>query len=221
MSSISFSDSEVLQDVLTFAGRSTRFGDGHLRLRAQGGVLAATAAALAPRPNSVSCPTITVMRFLPVSKEIELDRVVEASGIIADEKLESLQLPDQNLQLPWAAISPPKGAWERVDAISASLIATKAQLGIAEVANQLPDAPGEEIVRTIREGVWGRAEATMAGVPLGAAYAAFSWGFVVGNEDGVLFKAPGWWRLSMARGHVLLREQRANTLGPVRELKRH
>lgn len=222
MNELRFTDQQVLQDVLTFAARSSRFGDGHLRLRTHNGVLAASAAALVPKtPASSACPTITVMRFVPISDDLSFDRAVEASKIIADEKLETLQLPDQNLHLAWAALSPPKGEWERVDAISSPLIATKAQLGIAEVANQLPDAPGEDIVRKIREAVWGRSEESMFGLPLGAAYAAFSWGFVIGNEDAVLFKAPGWWRLSMARGHVLVREAKADTLGPVREVKRH
>ena len=46
----------------------------------------------------------------------------------------------------------------------------------------MPQNPGEDAVRAIRASVWGAPDEALGGLPLGAAFAAFALGFIVGEE---------------------------------------
>jgi hypothetical protein len=71
-----FPDPLAAADLLTFAGRAARLGDGAVRLTASAGTLATTAAPLAPRGLFDTTPTVLGFRALAVDPEPVCDLVV-------------------------------------------------------------------------------------------------------------------------------------------------
>lgn len=212
-----FPDSHAAADALTFAGRAARLGDGGVRLSAEGGLLVMTAAPLAPRGLFDATPTVLGMRVLPVDRELVCDVVVEASDLsAATDDHSAVVLPETGLAPAWAGVSPPREGWSDAGAISASVLAARAQRGIAAVAEEIPENPGEDVVRMVRASVWGAPDDALGDLPLGAAFAAFGLGFIVGEEDARVRTAGAWTRLTLARGHVLVRGPGRTGLTPVR-----
>lgn len=205
-----FPDPQAAADLLTFASRTIRLGDGTVRLRADGGVLVATAAPLAPRGLLDATPTVLGLRVSAIDPELECDLVVDASALLpAADDGSAVVLPETATSPAWAGISPPRGGWEQKDAIDAAVLASRAQYGVAAVADALPADAGEDIVRVIRAQVWGQPDDALGGLPLGTAFAAFALGFIAGSEMAPVRTSGAWTRVSLARGHVLVR-------GPVR-----
>ncbi|NII71170.1 hypothetical protein [Microbacterium ulmi] len=212
-----FPDHHAAADALTFASRAARLGDGAVRLRAADGVLAMTSAPFAPRGLLDSTPTVLGLRVLRVDAELVCDLVVEASELVAaPDDGRAVVLPETGLAPPWAGVSPPRGGWSEDGAVAASVLATRAQWGIAAVAEAMPQDPGEDIVRTIRASVWGVPDDALGGLPLGVAFAAFGLGFIAGDEQAQRRTAGAWTRLTLARGHVLVRGPVRTGLTPVR-----
>ncbi|MDF2047225.1 hypothetical protein P2P98_13750 [Microbacterium sp. Kw_RZR3] len=205
-----FPDPQAAADLLTFASRAIRLGDGTVRLRAAGGVLATTAAPLAPRGLFDATPTVLGMRVSAIDPELECDLVVEASALLpAPDDASAVVLPETATSPAWAGISPPRGGWEQTDAIDAAVLASRAQYGVAAVADALPADAGEDVVRVVRAQVWGQPDEALGGLPLGTAFAAFALGFIAGGEEALVRRSGAWTRVTLARGHVLVR-------GPVR-----
>ncbi|MET0859979.1 MAG: hypothetical protein ABW091_03010 [Microbacterium sp.] len=205
-----FADAHAAADVLTFAGRAARLGDGAVRLQGSGGTLAVTAAPLAPRGLLDSTPTVLVMRAHAIDPELVCDIVVEASALVRDpEDPTALVLPATALSPAWAGIAPPRSNWAPGEPIAAAQLAGSAQWGIAAVAEGVPTDAGEDAVRAVRASVWGASDAALGGLPRGAAFAAFAMGFIAGEESARCFTSGAWTRLTLDRGHVLVR-------GPVR-----
>jgi hypothetical protein len=213
-----FADAPAAADALTFAGRTARVGDGAVRLHASDGTLTMTSAPFAPRGLFDSTPTVLAMRALPVDPELVCDLVVEASDLSgADDSVEQLQLPETALAPSWAGVSPPRGGWTRTGVVRASVLAARAQWGIATVAESLPQNPGEDAVRAVRAAVWGAPDEQLGGLPLGVAFAAFTMGFIVGEEDAALRTSGSWTRVSLRRGHVIVRGPARVGMTAVRE----
>lgn len=205
-----FPDPQAAADLLTFSSRAIRLGDGTVRLRAQNGVLVTTAAPLAPRGLLDATPTVLGLRVSAIDPELECDLVVEASGLLAaPDDAAAVVLPQTATSPAWAGVSPPRGGWEQVDAIDAAVLAQRAQYGVAAVTDALPADAGEDAVRVVRASVWGQPDAALAGLPLGTAFAAFALGFIAGREEAQVRTSGAWTRVTLARGHVLVR-------GPVR-----
>ncbi|KAA9110674.1 hypothetical protein [Microbacterium rhizomatis] len=205
-----FTDAHAAADALTFAGRCARLGDGAVRLQGANGTLAMTAAPLAPRGLMDATPTVLVLRAHPVDPELSCDLVVEASALHpASDDARAVVLPVTALSPAWAGIAPPRSGWAAGAGVPASELAARAQWGIAAVAEAMPSDPGEDLVRTVRAHVWGEPDAALGDLPRGAAFAAFAMGFIVGEETARVFTSGPWTRLTLDRGHVLVR-------GPVR-----
>lgn len=212
-----FADPLAAADALTFARRAVRLGDGNVRLRADGGVLALTSAPLAPASLLDETPTILGMRFLPVDPELVCDLVVEAAALSPDgDDPNAVRLPETGHTASWAGISPPRGGWETTGGIAAATLATRAQGGIATVARAVPVDAGEDAVRSVRAATWGPPDAELGGVPLGVAFAAFALGFIAGEEVAVVRRSGPWTRVSLSRGHVLTRSTVRSGLTAVR-----
>ncbi|MDU0368398.1 hypothetical protein RWH45_14355 [Microbacterium sp. KSW4-17] len=205
-----FPDPQAAADLLTFSSRTIRLGDGTVRLRARGGMLVTTAAPLAPRGLMDATPTVLGLRASAIDPELECDLVVEASALLpAPDDANAVVLPETATSPAWAGISPPQGGWEQTDAVDSAVLAARAQYGVAAVADALPADAGEDVVRVIRAQVWGQADEALGGLPLGVAFAAFALGFIAGGEEAPVRRSGAWTRLSLTRGHVLVR-------GPVR-----
>jgi hypothetical protein len=210
-------DAESAADALTFAGRAQRFTDEPVRLQATGGVLVMTAAPLAPRGIGDATPTVLAMRTLAADPELVCDLVVDAAALAAaEDDATAVRLPETALSPAWAGIAPPRSGWTARGGVEASVLAAKAQGGIARVAEAVPTDAGEDVVRAIRATVWGEPDEELGGLPLGAAFAALSMGFISGAETARVFASGPWTRVSLDRGHVLVRGPVAMGLTPVR-----
>ncbi|WOF24565.1 hypothetical protein N8K70_07880 [Microbacterium betulae] len=208
-------DDRTARDALTFAGRASRIGDGGVRLQAANGVLVMTAAALAPQGLLDRTPTVIALRVVGADPELECDLTVSTLTATADPN--ALALPDTALAPAWAGVSPPRGGWSRAGSIAAATLASRAQWGIAAVAHAMPESPGEEVVRSVRGNVWGEPDDELLGLPRGVAFAAFSFGFIGGEEEASVSTSGRWTRLTLARGHVLTRGPAVVGLTAVRE----
>lgn len=199
-------DPRAAADALTYAGRTAALGDGSVRLKASEGVLVMTSAPLAPRGLFDATPTVLGMRVLAVDPELVCDLVIDAGTLAAAPDDDSaLVLPDTALSPSWAGVSPPRIGWSAAGSIPAATLAARAQWGIAAVAEAVPTDAGEDAVRTVRAAVWGASDDALEGLPLGAAFAAFALGFIGGEESAELRTAAAWTRLTLARGHILVR----------------
>lgn len=212
-----FPDAEAAADALTFASRTARLGDSGVRLQAHRGTLAMTSAPLAPRGLLDATPTILALRALPIDPELECDLVVDATQLIAaSDDSRAVVLPETAQSPAWAGVAPPRAGWELTGTIAASDLASRAQYGIAAVAESMPADPGEDVVRAVRATVWGAPDATLHDLPLGTAFAAFALGFIAGEEEARVLSSGPWTRVSLQRGHVLVRGPVRTGLTPVR-----
>lgn len=205
-----FPDPEAATDLLTFASRAEPLGDGALRLVAAGGMLAVTSAPLAPQNLFDSTPTILGMRVMPIDPELECDLVVPAASLTASlSDPRAVSLPDSAVSAAWAGVSAPRAGWSDVATLPAATLAARAQWGIAAVADEVPTSAGAEAVRVVRAAVWGAHDEELGGLERGVAFTAYALGFIAGEEHAPVRRAGRWTRVSLARGHVLVR-------GPVR-----
>ncbi|GAA1744922.1 hypothetical protein [Microbacterium paludicola] len=208
-------DAPSAQDALTFARRSARIGDEGVRLQAAGGVLAMSTAALAPRGLLDRTPTVLGMRIIAADPELQCDLVVSELAETDDDT--ALALPETALAPAWAGVAPPRGGWEPRGEIPAATLASRAQWGIAAVAERVPKDAGEDVVRAIRGDVWGMPDDALLGLPLGIAFAAFSLGFIGGEEQARVTASGRWTRVTLQRGHILSRGPAAMGMTAVRE----
>ncbi|HWI30379.1 MAG TPA: hypothetical protein VNT50_02735 [Microbacterium sp.] len=215
-----FPDRESRDDALTFASRAARLADPTVRLRASAGVLAMTAAALVPRDLVDPTPTVLALRTLAVDPELECDLIVEASLLTAAADEDAIVLPDAATRAAWAGVSPPRGGWVAAGELDASALAARAHDGMARVASALPPGAGEEVVHRVRAGVWGESVPEWHDLPLGIAFAAVALGFISGTEHARVFTAGAWTRVSLSRGHLLVRGPAAMGLTAVRSTGR-
>ncbi|KQO62986.1 hypothetical protein [Curtobacterium sp. Leaf261] len=128
------------------------------------------------------------------------DPATPAHGIV-------IELPLQVNTVTWAAISPPRGGWVPLPDLDVTVLRDQARVGIAEVAETVPTASGDAVVRRVRSEVWGRPIAQSEHVPAGAAFAAESLGFLRDGDRVRLFETGPWSRLTTTRGHVLVKRR--------------
>lgn len=205
-----FAETRGAEDALLFASRASVLADDVVRIEAAGGVLALTAAPLSSRGLLDSTPTVLGLRSLRADPALVCDIVVTASALsAAADDNHAVVLPETGVNAAWAGISPPRGNWEQTGEIPASTLATRAEWGIAAVANAVPTDAGEEAVRAVRGQVWGESDEALGGLVRGVAFTAFALGFIRGAETARVFRSERWVRVALERGNVLHR-------GPVR-----
>jgi len=207
-------DSETASDVLTFLGRANQVSDDGVRLQASAGVLAMTAAALAPQGLFDQTPTVLAMRIVHADPELQCDFVVDELSRDDDERM--LRLPETARSPAWAGIAPPRAGWAPAGELDAAIVAQRAQWGISAVARGTTPGAGEEAVRALRAAIWGEPDEELLGMPRGIAFAAHAFGFVSGAERVPVTASGRWTRLGFRRGHVLTRGPVASGLTAVR-----
>lgn len=207
--SLRFADPQDLADLRTYATRAKTIDDGAIRLQATGQVLAAYVCVLRPRILGESTPTILGLRTIGLAEPAQLDVTVSLASVLdrlaragADDV--ELPVPPTTVSESWAGVGAPRSGWEPLGAMSDTDLRAAADAGIAEIARAVPDRPGTLIVNNARAAVWGRELPGSAGLPAGAAFAAYALGFLGGGEH-TLFRNGRWFRLSGPRGHVLVR----------------
>lgn len=140
------------------------------------------------------------------------------------EQSDALEISPARRHEPWAGVLPPRSGWKPVGSIAEGELAEAADAGMAEVAravaseNRGEGMPDPVLART---SAWTRPIAH--GLPAGAAFGASVLGFLaprsasgamphpVGSPGTIPSGAaqvsaqPGWMRLSLQRGHILVR----------------
>lgn len=206
---LQFTDPRDLADLRTFATRAKSIDDGAIRLQASGPVLAAYVCVLRPRLLGEATPTILGLRTMALAQPADTDVTVPISAVLdrlarAGENDVELPLPPVTVTESWAGVGAPRTGWEPVATLPDAELRRAAEAGITEIAAIIPDKPGALIVNNARATVWGRELPGAAGLPLGAAFAALTLGFLADGEQ-QLYRAGRWFRLSGSRGHVLAR----------------
>jgi hypothetical protein len=206
---LQFTDPRDLADLRTFATRAKAIDDGAIRLQAAGAVLAAYVCVLRPRLLGESTPTILGLRTMALARPAHADVTVPLTAVLdrlarAGEHDVELPLPPVTVTESWAGVGAPRTGWEFVGALPDPALRLAAEAGITDVAAIMPDKPGALIVNNARAAVWGRELPGAAGLPLGAAFAALTLGFLADGEQ-QLYRSGRWFRLSGTRGHVLAR----------------
>lgn len=197
-------DAETAVDAQTFASRAARVGDGAVRLRAADGILVMSCAPIAPRGILDTSPTVLGVRVLGADPELSCDVVVDGASLRADGQ--ALRLPDAGMRAAWAGVSPPVADWTLLGHLSSTDLAAAAHRGMEDVATAVPANAGEDVVRQIRSAVWGASDPRLEGLPRGAGFVAQVLGFLGQDAETVPLRESGaWLRLSLRRGHVLVR----------------
>ncbi|KRC62967.1 hypothetical protein ASE14_04015 [Agromyces sp. Root81] len=216
---LTLADSLSLGDLHTYLQRAGRVEDGSVRLIAGSGILAVYTAILYPRGILDESPTVLGLRTFALADDEEFDsvvpmrslveRIVRARGELGeddDSRPVSMSRPPEVNTVTWAGISPPRGGWRPLGTTDAATLEAAARAGIDEVAEAIPAGTGEQLVQRVRSEVWGRGVEGVEYVPTGAAFAAYSLGFL-GDDEVKLFETGPWTRLSSRRGHVLVRRK--------------
>ncbi|TYL50705.1 hypothetical protein [Agromyces mariniharenae] len=216
---LTLADSLALGDLHTYLQRAGRVEDGSVRLIAGNGILAVYTAILYPRGILDESPTVLGLRTFELVDTEDFDIVVPMRSMVERIERAKAQLPDDDESrfvsmtrppevntVTWAGISPPRGGWRALGEADAAALESAARAGIDEVAAAIPTGTGEQLVQRVRSEIWGRGIDGLEYVPTGAAFAAFSLGFL-GDDPVRLFETGPWTRLTTRRGHVLVRRK--------------
>jgi hypothetical protein len=201
-------DEQGYADLRTFVTRARGLDeDGAMRMQADGTVLAAYVGVL-PGRGLMGDGAVVGLRTMRLAEPATVDVTVPLGAVadrLARETRGGLELPAVVIQTAWAAMTPPRGGWEPVGSLDASALIAAARAGIAEVALGAPTGSGGQAVTDLRHRVWGRLTETVPPVPAGAAFAAYTLGFLDPTVVCDVVAHGRWTRLSSARGHVLVR----------------
>ncbi|MBO1902884.1 hypothetical protein J4H92_13110 [Leucobacter weissii] len=207
---LSLSGHASREDLRVYLERLLRAGRAEARLVTRGTVLAVFGCTQAPASLLDRLPVVLVLRSfeLAARPDEDVDAVMPARslldriarlGVIGLE----LELPEVSTTAAWAGVLPPLGGWNPVGRLDAASLEAVAREGMERIAAALPESPGEAVVRTVRERVWGQEIAP--GLPAAAAFAAESMGFLGGVPPLRLSRSRSWTRLASERGDVLVR----------------
>lgn len=218
--SLPLTDPRDVADLRTFLTRARGVDpQGAVRFQARGRALGATVCVLEPHGLLDRTPTVLGLRAVALAEELELDVTVPLGGVLdrlprQEAGTTEVGLPPVDAGVSWAGIAPPLGGWTPVGRLPGDAVRAAAREGVAEVARAVPQDAGGAVVDAVRARVWGRPaswaaplEAALTGgpVPEGAAFAAWSLGFVPPGAPVAVAEHGRWVRLSAPGGHVLAR----------------
>lgn len=213
---------ETLADLVTFVGRARRVDpDGAARLTVLGDVLAIWVSPV----HGTGGPTVIGLRAVRLARAGALDLVVSLKALsdtlhraaagtgdaagTGGAKGVLVVPPDRGTGAAWAGTSPPRNGWTPVGEVDAGTLAVRASAGVSEIVAGAPAGSGAAAVATLRARVWGRSlvegGTELEGLPAGVALVAVALGFVTDGERAIVYRNGPWWRVTMARGHVLAR----------------
>lgn len=195
-------------DLAAYLGRLMRYEPlCTVRLRARGAALGVFA-----RPPF----GVLVLRVAGLADPVELDATVPA-GVLArglgDGQL-GLELPADVPGSAWAGVLPPIGGWRQIAEVPAEPVRAAVARGVGEFRAAVETLPEDRrgdrgLLDRLAASTWDRP--VVAGVPLRAAHAALSLGFLTGETVGVLSSGP-WTRLDGGAGTAFVRRAGATAL---------
>lgn len=206
ISSLRFQDSQDLSDLEAYLTRAHKLdGDGAVKLRAFGDVLAVYVAPIYSGSLLGDGPTILGLRTLKLAEAAELDGTFEISAILERlaSKSSELAIPPAQVRVSWSGVLPPRQGWEQIGTLEQEKITAWAKAGIEEVATSLPESVGSSIAAKVRLQIWGRSADPELDLPAGAAFAMAGLGFMQKGEKVSVFASHNWLRLTSLHGHVL------------------
>ncbi|MDN6201718.1 MAG: hypothetical protein L0I99_05910 [Micrococcaceae bacterium] len=211
-----FADADTMTDLRTFLTRARTVEDGQVRLQAVGTALAVYVPVLAQEAIAAATPTVLGLRVARLaSPEADGFEAVHELGALTDrlarvdEFETTLALPPAESRAAWAGITPPLAGWEELGAYADDELRAQAETGMRSVAEAVPASVGRPVLDTVRGRIWS-APVTGTGphdveLPLGAAIAAHTLGFLRPGGPSRVFRQGRWLRLSSAGGHTLIR----------------
>ena len=217
--SFTLTDSLTLGDLHVFIGRAMRVEDGSVRLIAGSGVLAVYVSVLHPAGLLDESPTVLGLRTFAIAPDEAFDAVVPVrslamriegqreAAVASPAEPVVIRLPMEVNTVTWTAISPPRGGWLPLEATDSGRLEAAARAGIDEIAEAIPTGTGEQIVQRVRTEIWGRSIDELEHIPAGAAFAAFSLGFLGADESVAIYETGPWTRLTTRGGHVLVKRR--------------
>ena len=206
-------DAGTVADLRTLVTRARAADDGAIRLQGAGSVLAAYVCVMRGKLLGEGTPTILGLRTMALGAPSNIDVTVSLSSVA--DRLARMDADDVRLPVPpmtvhesWAGVSAPRSAWQEITTVDADTLIKVARDGVQEIGQIIPVNPGALIVNNARAAVWGRPMTEFAGnVPRGAAFAAYTLGFVAPGEQATIFSSHKWLRITTGRGHILIRPQ--------------
>lgn len=207
---LELADRTIRDDLRVYLQRLERSGEPEVRVVTRGTAVAVYGCTQSPQSLLDRMATVLVMRAFELSAAPNetIDTTVTARALLdrlARPESEGLQLPlpESTVATAWAGVLPPISGWEASGVFDAPSLASVAREGIERIAAALPESPGEAIVRSVRERVWGTDVAP--GVPAAAAFAAETMGFLRDEQRVSVSHTRTWLRLTTRRGHILVR----------------
>lgn len=191
-------------DLILLLERATVFGDGTVRLLADGDVALLTTPLTAASGLLDSGPTVLVARASRMREPARFDGVV-ALAALRDALREGadVEVPDAVARPPWAAVSPPRGGWTHAGDVPAETVRALAAQAAADVEAALPRSPGEAVRRRAERAVWARI-VDPSGLTAGQAAALVAMRFL-GDGPVRVTESGGWTRAAGRAGEVLAR----------------
>lgn len=197
-------DDRARADLVLLLDRAAVFGDGTVRLVADGPVALVTTPMTASSGLLDTGPTILIARAARMREAAAFDGVV-ALPALRDALREGadVEVPTGVGRPAWAAVSPPRGGWAPTGEVAPDEVRRLAAQAAEDVEALLPRSPGEAVRRRAERSVWGR-EAHASGMTMGQAAALVAMRFL-GDEPVRVTAAGGWVRASGRAGEALAR----------------
>lgn len=197
-------DERSRADLVRLLDRAAVFGDGTVRLSADGGVALLTTPMTASAGLLDTGPTVLVARASRMREPARFDGVV-ALPALRDALRDGadIEVPDAVGRPAWAAVSPPQGGWRHTGDVDPATVRELASRAASDVEAALPTSPGEAVRRRAERAVWGRS-VDPSGLTAGQAAALVAMRFL-GEAPVRVTEAGGWMRASGHAGEVLAR----------------
>ncbi|MCH1882923.1 hypothetical protein [Agrococcus sp. ARC_14] len=197
-------DERARADLALLLNRAAVFGDGSVRLAADGDVALLTTPMTASSGLLDSGPTVLIARASRMREPARFDGVVALTALRdALREGADIEVPDAVGRPAWAAVSPPRGGWTATGEVEAALVRELASQAASDVEAALPRSPGEPVRRRAERAVWGRS-VDPSGLTAGQAAALVAMRFL-GEAPVRVTEAGGWMRASGHAGEVLAR----------------
>jgi hypothetical protein len=135
---------------------------------------------------------------------VPLESLIHRLKVGMENKEGETRVPAEVASLSWAAITPPQGGWRRRLGVPSAALSAAASVGVARVAEAVPETVGESVLQKVRAEVWGAAIADHKRIPAGAAFAADALG-LLGEKTLAVHTLDTWLRLSSKFGYVLVK----------------
>jgi hypothetical protein len=197
-------DDRARADLVLLLDRAAVFGDGTVRLAADGDVALLTTPMTASAGLLDTGPTVLVTRATRMREPARFDGVVALPGLRdALGQGADVEVPDAVGRPAWAAVSPPRGGWVHLGDVDPARVRELAMQAAADVEAALPASPGEPVRRRAERAVWARS-VDPSGLTAGQAAALVAMRFL-GEAPVRVTESGGWMRASGRAGEVLAR----------------